>query len=437
MQLGLQRQRQVCRDLALKRGWRVIHEYEDAGLSAYNRRVIRPGFERMLADLDGGILDGIVAYDHDRLARQPLDLERLIRIFESRNGLVFATAQGDLDLASPDGLFIARLMVNFASKSSADTGRRVAAKHLQLAQHGVPVGGTRPFGWQTDKRTINAVEAALIRQAAHDVMAGVGLHTIVRQWNRARITTTKGNPWVHQTLRQMLLSPRVAGFRVYRGTLLHTAEGEPVKGKYEAILDVATWEHVVAILSARKGTHPGGRKYLLAGIARCSECSGPLYGNRGHGTFYYGCEPPCGKVGISGTKLDGLIDDLVRQYLAQEDLDEPDYPDDPVDRGELEAIAKRKAELMAAYTKGELSAETVFPAVQQLEAQARQYRQVQAARIRRQRVKLHKADIAYDELDMEGKRAVIAALIQYVVVKPAAKRGGAFDTSRVSVIWQE
>jgi site-specific DNA recombinase len=435
MQLGLERQRQVCRDLAHKRGWQIVREYEDAGLSAYNRRVVRPGFEAMLADLEAGVIDGIVCYDSDRLARQPRDLERLIDLYET-TALIFATANKDIDLSTPDGRFFARLMVNVANKSSADTGRRVEAKHLQLAQRGIPVGGTRPFGWQADKRTINPEEAALVRQAARDVLAGVGLHTIVRKWNRAHITTTKGNPWVHQTLRQMLLSPRLAGFRVYRGMLLRTAEGEPVKGQYEAILDAATWEHVVAVLTARKGTHLGGRKYLLAGTARCSECSGPLYGNRGHGSFYYGCEPPCGKVGISGPKLDGLIDGLVRQYLANEDLDEPDAPE-PVDRGELEAIGRRKAELMMAYTEGRLSAETVFPAVQQLEAQARQYRQVQAARIRQQRVKLHKADIAYDELDTAGKRAVIAALIRYVVVKPGSKRGGQFDETRVSVEWQE
>jgi hypothetical protein len=91
-------------------------------------------------------------------------------------------------------------MVNVANKFSADSGRRIAAKHLQLAQAGAPVGGNRPFGWQVDKRTINEEEAALIRQAARDVIAGVEIHTIVRQWNRAGVRTTKNNLWQHQVM---------------------------------------------------------------------------------------------------------------------------------------------------------------------------------------------------------------------------------------------
>ena len=166
MQLGLQRQREANEKTAADRCWQITREYEDAGVSAYKRRVVRPGFEQLLTDLASGLIDGICVWDSDRLARQPRDLERLIDLYETRKGLVFATANKDVDLSTSDGRFYARLMVNVANKSSADSGRRIAAKHLQLAQAGVPVGGNRPFGWQVDKRTINEEEAALIRQTA-------------------------------------------------------------------------------------------------------------------------------------------------------------------------------------------------------------------------------------------------------------------------------
>jgi hypothetical protein len=67
---------------------------------------------------------------------------------------------------------------------------------------------------------------------------------------------------------------------------------------------------------------------------------------------------------------------------------------------------QRKAKLMSAYAKGELSAETVFPVVQQLE-HAKRLRQAQAAMIRQHSLKIHKADLAYDELNIDQKRAVI------------------------------
>ena len=94
---------------------------------------------------------------------KPNDLERLIELYDNRP-LLFATAQADIDLSTPDGRFMARLMVNFASKSSADTGRRVARAQLQRAHQGrVAGGGYKPYGYERDNVTIVPEEAAVLR----------------------------------------------------------------------------------------------------------------------------------------------------------------------------------------------------------------------------------------------------------------------------------
>ena len=104
-------------------------------MSAYQPKVIRSDFERLLADLEAGTIQGIVVYDLDRLARKPTDLERIITIYD-RAPLVFATVQGDIDLSTPDGRTMARVMVAFANKSSMDTARRMARKKLEKAMNG-------------------------------------------------------------------------------------------------------------------------------------------------------------------------------------------------------------------------------------------------------------------------------------------------------------
>jgi DNA invertase Pin-like site-specific DNA recombinase len=92
-------------------------------VSAYKTKVVRPEFEALLDGLKLGLVDGVVLYDLDRFARQPVDLERAIRIFDDRPGLVFATVQSDIDLSTSDGRTMARVMVAFANKSSMDTSR--------------------------------------------------------------------------------------------------------------------------------------------------------------------------------------------------------------------------------------------------------------------------------------------------------------------------
>lgn len=179
--LGVGRQEQDGRKVAERRGWSVARVYCDNDYSAFKAGVVRPEFEQLLADLGGAVIDGIVTYDLDRFARQPADLERAIAIYDRRPALVFGTVQSDIDLSTPDGRTTARVMVAFANKASMDTSRRVRRKHLELAQKGVPVGGHRPFGYKTDKVTIEPAEAQLVRQAAEDILRGVGLHTIARR----------------------------------------------------------------------------------------------------------------------------------------------------------------------------------------------------------------------------------------------------------------
>jgi site-specific DNA recombinase len=107
-------------------GWeRHDEDYSDNDLSAFKENVIRPGFERLLADLESGVIDGVVCYDLDRLARRLDDLERLIRIYDRARvegrPLVFASVQGAIDLGTDDGIVLARVIVSFANKASRGT----------------------------------------------------------------------------------------------------------------------------------------------------------------------------------------------------------------------------------------------------------------------------------------------------------------------------
>lgn len=134
--LGVARQRTDCERLADLRTWQPVKVYEDNDVSAFKRNVVREEFELMLKDLKAGLIDGVVSYDLDRLARQPQDLERLIEIYDDRPRLEFATVTNDVNLGTADGRTMARIMVAFANKSSHDTSRRLKRKHLELAQQG-------------------------------------------------------------------------------------------------------------------------------------------------------------------------------------------------------------------------------------------------------------------------------------------------------------
>jgi DNA invertase Pin-like site-specific DNA recombinase len=444
--LGVARQEEDCRKLADLRGWSVSRVYQDNDVSAFKTKVVRPEFELMLSDLERSLIDGVVVYDLDRFARQPVDLERAIKVFDARAGLKFATVQSDIDLSSPDGRTMARVMVAFANKASMDTSRRVRRKHLELAQKGLPVGGNRPFGYKKDKTTLEPNEAALLQAAASDLLAGVGLHTICRRWNEAGILTTVGNPWRKQVLRNLLLSPRLAGYRVYQGGIARDPTGRPIMGQYPPILDMPTWEAVCAVLRdpARCGkhVHVGGRKYLLSGLVRCSECGAVMHGNANDkwNTFSYACKVPtsggCGKVAITGPKLDALITDLILRYLADRNVTHRALPW-PGDAA-LNDATEKIAELMREYRDGGLSANLVFPNVRELEDQVARLRDERSRWLSKE-VALQSRPIdvadAWPAMDIDQRRLVIQSVLSAVVVRRAARRGGRFDPNRVKPVW--
>ena len=430
--LGVGRQQDDTRKLVELRGWTLGDTYLDNDVSAYRPKVIRPDFERMLADLEAGTIQGIVVYDLDRLARQPADLERIIKIYD-RKPLVFATVQGDIDLSTPDGRTMARVMVAFANKASMDTARRVARQKLEKATNGLGFSNYRPFGWNEDRLTLNEPEAEILRQAARDVLSGTGLFVICGRLNRQDIRTVRGNIWKTHAMRRVLRAPRIAGFAVYQGELLTDSSGKPVEGKWEPILDEAAWRAVDSILgntNSRVERKPGG---LLTNIARCGKCGAGMIIARKKGTFYYLCRGPdsggCAGVGISGPRLEAQIKDLLFAYLNKE-IEAPQ----PVWDGQtrLDEVNAKMAELMEEYRTG-LSGSIVFPMIRRLEDERNDLQTEQASFTRIKARKQITVTGEWDDLDLYEQRAVIQSVIEAVVIRPTG-RTGLYDPSRVDVI---
>ena len=103
----------------------------------------------------------------------------------------------------------------------------------------------------------------------------------------------------------------------------------------------------------------------------------------------------------------------------------------------LELAEAKIQELMAAYDNNELSGQYVFPRVREKEGEI--------AELKRRHAEWVKANAgpsitdigsSWPALDLDQKRAVIATVIEAVVLKPATRQGlNAFDPERLDVVW--
>ena len=443
--LGVARQEEDCRALAARDGLTVVDVFtdNDLGASTRSRSKSRPGFTSMMTRAESGEFGVIVAYSNSRLTRRPLELEDLIRLHERTGVRLRTVVSGDDDLSTADGRMVARIKASVDAGEVERTAERVARRHLANARAGKPVGGTRPFGWRADKVTIDEAEAALIREAIADILNGVSMHSIARRWNEAGVTTTTGRPWQQNTLRQMLKSPRLAGWRIHRGEVATDASGNPVRGVWAPIVDDATHERLLAFLSRPEGRsripRRAARHYLLTGVLKCGRCGRPMYGNaradgKGAGTFYYRCSGH-GHTLSASSVVDDAISTLVLQRLAHEPVEAVEASWEG--EGRLAEITDKIAELMAAYTAGSLSAGVAFGAIEKLEAE-----QKALATERREWTLAHTTPIervtpdAWERMDTDRRRLIIESVLSAVYVEPAKGHSPVFDLSRVQPVWK-
>jgi site-specific DNA recombinase len=63
-------------------GWRVIKaHYDDGGLSGATME--RPTLQLLMADIDQGLVDAVVVYKVDRLARSLADFAKMVEVFDA------------------------------------------------------------------------------------------------------------------------------------------------------------------------------------------------------------------------------------------------------------------------------------------------------------------------------------------------------------------
>jgi len=445
--LGVARQERDCRALVRQRGWRVHDVYVDNDLSAYSGKP-RPAYDRLLADVEAGLVDAIVAWHTDRLHRSPRELERFIDTLEPRNVTVETVTAGPLDLATASGRAVARTLGAWARFESEHKSERLRRKHLEVAQAGgVGGGGERPFGYDKDGLRIREDEAAELRWAVDQVLAGRSVRSILMDWYRRGVTTARGNPWSQPSFRRVVTSYRIAGWRSHRGVPVAPAV-------WPGIIDRDTLERVRAIMldPARRAVGRAPQRYPLRPLVFCADCGLQMWGRpREDGVRRYICAPGppqhgCGRV-IMATPLEDHVFDRLVAVLDAEMLDKAHRSLDDSDSRREQLYAQLRAdEESLTDAAHEYRVERILTRTQFLSVSHRLQGRIDEARKQLAAVDgsplLAGLPVGEDALrawwadaDPGLRGALIRAVVDRVVVGPAVRGLNKFDPRRVSVQW--
>jgi site-specific DNA recombinase len=425
--LGVERQEQDCRALAERLDLPVEIVLVDNDLSAYSGKK-RPDYERLLEGLRAGRYSAVIVWHPDRLHRSPAELERFIDVIEAARVQVHTVTAGDVDLATASGRMTARIVGAVARHESEHRSERLKRKHLQLAEMGLPSGGSRPFGYEADGLTVREDEAELVREMCSRFLAGASLHSIATDLNRRGVATSGGKLWGNQNVRQTIDRRRNAGLRERYDETFGLAA-------WPAIVSTDVWMACHARLAdpSRRTSFSNARAYLLTGLAVCGKCGATVRGtSRAGGALIYKCRNAC--LSRSMAPMDRMVSAAVVALLsdasARRLFVRPETGRDYV--GEATVLRARMRDAAKLYARGAIDLGTLEEIKRDIDVQLDKVSEAAATQpteLAGLPGTVAEVRARWAALSLDRKRAVIAKLL--VVTILPTKKGSRFGPSSV------
>jgi site-specific DNA recombinase len=445
--LGVQRQLEDCRRLAAEKGWPVYAEYVDNDISAFRGKA-RPEYARLLADIEGGRVDAVVAYHQDRLTRRPMEWEQFVELCDQAGVQQLATVTSDISFGNDNGMLVARITAAVAANESARKSARIKRKIQQNVELGIPNGGAqRPFGYEADKMTVRESEAEIIRAVVDRFLAGESLRSLVA-WMTSEGIPTPGSAddWRTPTLRAIILSGRIAGLRDHHGEAVGPAA-------WPALISVEKHHQIRAMFQTKKiSGRRAPRSYLLSGMLRCGKCGNRLYSSiRGDRRRYVCMAGPdhggCGRLTIVAQPVEEWIAAAVLMRLDTPAMDDTlAGRSDATERqgallAELQTAQSKLTELAEMWAEGEISRAEWKAARVPLEARvdSAQKQLDQMAGTNSLDALMGQGEnltASWDTLNLDRQVAIVRAVLDTATILPGVLGARSVDYNRIVPVWQ-
>jgi site-specific DNA recombinase len=342
--VSISRQLQAGRSYAEARGWEVVGEFTDDGVSATaNRPEDRKGWAALLAT-DG--FDAVVIWKVDRLARRVLDFLHADETLQKRDaGLV--AVEDPIDMTTPQGRAFAVMLAVFGEMEAEAIRARVRAARAQLLKDGRWVGGGIPYGYLSAANPHGPGRVLVkdperlrwLAEAATMALHGATVYALTK-WLTNEGAPLPGGPrtlrkqtnfeWNYHTVDRLLRNPILAGMTPRnpgRGrnakdidpfAVVRDESGVPVVDDSLAVITTDEFTALQRILNSRQSPQARKRRDreatspFLSRVASCDDCD--VYMSRGTNQKRAVVYCPKCKQTLSRTTLDPY---LVKRLLAE------------------------------------------------------------------------------------------------------------------------
>jgi site-specific DNA recombinase len=199
---SLDNQRERIADLARKKGYQLIHIYEDAGFSG--KTTNRPAFQEMFNHIRQGGIDALVVWHSTRFARNLRDFINHRTELEKRNVVFYSVEEPEVSGAS--GKAMRNLMAVFAEFQSDLTGEHTRSVKSNLKKNMRVYCAYPPLGFKNQDGilVVDPEQMKIVEQIKSYYREGLSPNRIAYKLNLAGIRGAKGGRFRAITIQKIL-----------------------------------------------------------------------------------------------------------------------------------------------------------------------------------------------------------------------------------------
>lgn len=352
---SIQNQRAILEKYAADHGFGNTDFYVDDGYSGTNFN--RPDFQRMLSDIEMGLVGAVITKDLSRLGRNYLEVGRYIEIVFPEYGVRYIAINDQVDSINKDSNDLMPFRNVFNEWFARDTSKKIRAVVQSKYAKGERVAGNPPYGYLMVEKSlvVNPDTAPIVRQIYALCMEGLGPSRIAHKLTEQGIfnpvayhhqrtgVVYRGSAleipthWSEETVSHILANQEYIGDTVLGRTVRRSYKDKRridlprerqhiFENTHEAIIDRETWETVQRIRTGKRRCDKLGEKDKFSGLAVCADCGKPMYNARARHLklseqyfmcgFYRRHTRMCTSHYIRTVVLEQMVLDNLRQVLS-------------------------------------------------------------------------------------------------------------------------
>ena len=162
------------REYACRRGWKIVDEYLDEGVSGSKES--RPELNRLMADMHRRKFEVVLCWKIDRFGRSLRHLVNALAELDA-HGVAFVSLRDNLDLSTPSGRLMFQVIGAMAEFERALIQERVKAGLRNARAHGKRLGRPRTM---VDTAKVIALRSAGASWREVSEQMGIGVGTACR-----------------------------------------------------------------------------------------------------------------------------------------------------------------------------------------------------------------------------------------------------------------